>query len=755
MQDQTTIIINPWSKGSVLIVSSLLCCSVVVWLLVTVSVGRFHTDAVLTCAGFLTSTLVTCTWMALDRPITKQGICFMSCCYGLSVIALDTTFSGMNGFSALPLFLVLIALHLVVDQRPSRILLMELVLWIVITAIQDTVDFGLYRGMPCGVRSPLESIIRACIDLSGYLAVCYASTGAVHAVKVKEASRRQSVRDVVTALSSYDLNQAALVLSSPTFPEDLHNCLLGLLGNMEEYEAYLPEALFTAENGNSPHSRSPRNRTPPGRREGQATIVFTDIVGSTQMWESTPEAMKKALKKHNEIIRLQQAKYGGYEVKTIGDAFMVAYDCVYGAMGFGIDVQKMFSLAVWSGDLLSPLTVRIGIYEGPVEVEYSFVTGRYDYIGRSVNKAARIEACCMDGCVAVPSDLIPDLQSDVATASLIKEATILPMGFIMLKGVGNMHISLVAPQERNLSEKDVKFHLESKKNTGKTEAEDNKDVRRVDNKPLKGVGKEASFNEVPSATIGNILMCVPAAFNNATVINSCLQVVTQLLARCGAYVASFQGMQIIAGWNTNRKCIAHLEHAFRFVALITSSVIENTAISVGIACGKVCVGNFTGSAHAFISIFGSPVTVSGYLSEAAMILETYSLHAAVPGSSCSAMHAPSMRFRVRPVDTWTMETDVDMQVFEVKCTGPDMMSIHGLEPQSPDEVWGWSEAYRTAFEEKNHSLILLKANGDTVLTRVAVMLRDNVHLRQPAMGWHHPAILDRLLSVKLDSVTTL
>ena len=52
--------------------------------------------------------------------------------------------------------------------------------------------------------------------------------------------------------------------------------------------------------------------------------------------------MEECLDLHNEIIRQQIREFGGYEVKTIGDCFMVSYADPISAVLFGVGVQEKF-----------------------------------------------------------------------------------------------------------------------------------------------------------------------------------------------------------------------------------------------------------------------------------------------------------------------------------------------------------------------------------------------------------------------------
>jgi class 3 adenylate cyclase/tetratricopeptide (TPR) repeat protein len=140
---------------------------------------------------------------------------------------------------------------------------------------------------------------------------------------------------------------------------------------------------------------------------GTVTIVFTDIQGSTALWERFEDGFSTALQLHHETVRAQLKAHGGYEVKTEGDAFMVAFDRAEDALGFCIQTQLALHHAPWPTTLLedcSPIAaalstvdgafrgvrVRMGVHTGRPTAAPDPQTGRTDYVGRMVNKAARI-----------------------------------------------------------------------------------------------------------------------------------------------------------------------------------------------------------------------------------------------------------------------------------------------------------------------------------------------------------------------------
>ncbi|KAJ9438632.1 Adenylate cyclase [Diplonema papillatum] len=79
-----------------------------------------------------------------------------------------------------------------------------------------------------------------------------------------------------------------------------------MVSKLAEYKAYVPTAILADEDE---AAEAP---------SGDVTILFTDIKGSTRLWEKSPTDMNVAMDLHNEAIRAVSEKYDGYEVKTIG-----------------------------------------------------------------------------------------------------------------------------------------------------------------------------------------------------------------------------------------------------------------------------------------------------------------------------------------------------------------------------------------------------------------------------------------------------
>ncbi len=118
--------------------------------------------------------------------------------------------------------------------------------------------------------------------------------------------------------------------------------------------------------------------------DGTVTLLFTDIEGSTQMAEQLGDLGWLALlREHNAIVRAQIAQHGGFEVKTIGDAFMVAFGSARRALFCAIGIQRGIS-RYGAEHPEQAMRVRIGLHAGEPVREGN------DFHGRSVIFASRV-----------------------------------------------------------------------------------------------------------------------------------------------------------------------------------------------------------------------------------------------------------------------------------------------------------------------------------------------------------------------------
>jgi predicted ATPase/class 3 adenylate cyclase len=123
------------------------------------------------------------------------------------------------------------------------------------------------------------------------------------------------------------------------------------------------------------------------------TFLFTDIEGSTRLWEEHGDAMAAALARHDEILSAAVGGAGGSVLKTTGDGLIAVFDSVTDGLSAAIDSQRSLTEEQWGPT--GPLRVRMGVHSGDTESRQG------DYFGPAMNRAARIMAAGHGGQVLV------------------------------------------------------------------------------------------------------------------------------------------------------------------------------------------------------------------------------------------------------------------------------------------------------------------------------------------------------------------
>ncbi|MGH3300334.1 MAG: DUF1707 domain-containing protein [Streptosporangiaceae bacterium] len=140
-----------------------------------------------------------------------------------------------------------------------------------------------------------------------------------------------------------------------------------------------------------------------GAPSGTVTLLFTDVEGSTRLWDAERDAMAAALRRHDEILRdaIEQAR--GYVFKTAGDSFCAAFSAARAGLDAALAAQQ--NLAAQSWPTSRPILVRMGLHAGVCEERDG------DYFGPAVNRAARLLAVARGGQVLL-SGAAAELLSD-------------------------------------------------------------------------------------------------------------------------------------------------------------------------------------------------------------------------------------------------------------------------------------------------------------------------------------------------------
>jgi predicted ATPase/class 3 adenylate cyclase len=115
---------------------------------------------------------------------------------------------------------------------------------------------------------------------------------------------------------------------------------------------------------------------------GTVTFLFTDIEGSTKLWEHNAQAMQAALVRHDGLLRQAIEEHGGYVFKTVGDAFCCAFPTAPDALEAALEAQRLLLKERWAES--GPLRVRMALHMGAAEERDG------DYFGPPVNRVARL-----------------------------------------------------------------------------------------------------------------------------------------------------------------------------------------------------------------------------------------------------------------------------------------------------------------------------------------------------------------------------
>jgi class 3 adenylate cyclase len=127
---------------------------------------------------------------------------------------------------------------------------------------------------------------------------------------------------------------------------------------------------------------------------GVRTILFTDLVGHTEMMRRLGDALgRELLREHEQTVRDSIERHGGIEIKSDGDSFMVSFGSVAAAAECAVEVQRAFANRNESN--AEPLHVRMGLNSGePIE-------DNGDLFGESVILASRIADQAIQGEILV------------------------------------------------------------------------------------------------------------------------------------------------------------------------------------------------------------------------------------------------------------------------------------------------------------------------------------------------------------------
>ncbi|MBI4280283.1 MAG: tetratricopeptide repeat protein [Armatimonadetes bacterium] len=117
---------------------------------------------------------------------------------------------------------------------------------------------------------------------------------------------------------------------------------------------------------------------------GTVTFLFTDIEGSTRLWEAHPDMMGAALARHDALLQEAIHSHAGHVFKAVGDAFHAVFADAVDALAAAQAAQRALRAEAWQ--LPGGLRVRMALHTGTAEVREG------DYFGPTLNRVARLLA---------------------------------------------------------------------------------------------------------------------------------------------------------------------------------------------------------------------------------------------------------------------------------------------------------------------------------------------------------------------------
>jgi adenylate cyclase len=153
-----------------------------------------------------------------------------------------------------------------------------------------------------------------------------------------------------------------------------------------------------------------------------SAIMFTDMVGYSALVQQDEGRALALLDRHNELQRGFFGRFGGTEIKTIGDAFLVSFDSSVEAVRCAVAIQTAIRERNAESPPADSFQVRIGIHVGDVVLRDG------DVFGDGVNIAARLQPLAPPGGICCSEDVARQLQST-------REASMQRVGRVPLKNI--------------------------------------------------------------------------------------------------------------------------------------------------------------------------------------------------------------------------------------------------------------------------------------------------------------------------------
>eukprot|EP01065_Artemidia_motanka_P011757 TRINITY_DN16401_c0_g1_i1.p1 TRINITY_DN16401_c0_g1~~TRINITY_DN16401_c0_g1_i1.p1 ORF type:complete len:790 (+),score=215.04 TRINITY_DN16401_c0_g1_i1:57-2426(+) len=607
----------------------------------------------------------------------------------VAVVLVDWEFSSVVGARIWPVVVVLldVALLAKVPHEVTFGALCIVIQFLGVERLEASLNFGMYDAAHfgdgtqtvevCNCAAPPCSIppAHATGSFIGFMFTAITDFYFTRGFAIRMAKQMDIVRtsvevaeQITDLLASYDVETAEQYTEAAQLPEGLRDAFRRLLSNLREYRLFLPDALLMRDRKDDDTRRDSDDDllliSAPGhdRPSTQLAICFTDIQASTVLWESASSSMFDTLRQHNTVLRKVLAACSGYEVKTIGDSFMVAFADVLNACHFALDVQVRLVDAEWPPPLLlhdlckrvdgkagerlwGGPRVRVGLHWGEAQVEWNPVTGRCDYFGTTVNTAARVEAALQHGGLSGVTEDMLDALGPAGLADL-GGVRLHPLGPRLLVGIRDpVAITVILPLSLSGRVDVLKEPTPVAVDCGRSSASSRTSfLERSLSSSILTSASAAPFGRQPSnptqvrssmrktvATTGTVRASLSSL--------SSLEIELRLLLAVTEHAASVtqavldtvvSGLTVVV-WNGPQSCRDHVAQSLNFTCMLQTQVTHNVPHSVGLCSGHLLYGNIAAARRRYATVVGGCVEVCATLAEAAETMMVYSLAAGAVG----------------------------------------------------------------------------------------------------------------------------
>jgi predicted ATPase/class 3 adenylate cyclase len=154
------------------------------------------------------------------------------------------------------------------------------------------------------------------------------------------------------------------------------------------------------------------------------TFLFTDIEGSTRLWEQEPERMRPVMARHDAVSKAAVERHHGTIVKMTGDGVHATFNCPLDALIATLEIQQLLSAPDATDGLALPL--RCGLHAGIDERRDG------DFYGRAVNRAARIMSAAHGGQM-----LLSKAVADQVSGALPEGVSLRDLGTVRLRDLSS------------------------------------------------------------------------------------------------------------------------------------------------------------------------------------------------------------------------------------------------------------------------------------------------------------------------------